>query len=521
MSNDLICPKCGAAFRDEDYCPRDGARLVPPSDGSRHEEQSPATVDAIADETAITQAAQAAEEGSGQERESKLASLIERFKLRPVADKAELGPDTPQSTSKPSLEPSSPLPEVVSEKGWRIAGLVQSTASVDHWPVERPTDSSTPVPGHFHRFRTGALTTDAIYRRLEDTTMVGLARVWAHGTADLSGARADYELVSLSKTGVGLDKWFVGSTPSEQRAWNLLPALVQLLRHLEQLGVHPMAFEPSQLLFTDDGELWLASAGALADAASADSFHPEFARSALLPRDWTAPELTQQSMLSANAAVFSLGQVLAQATWGQPCPISELQNGAVSFQSLADPRLARVLMGCLWPRRSTERWTYADLFKAVDSMSLDAMPDTAPWASLAPGASSTSFSLFGASFWRLEDLLAGAARPSHWREATTRIEAILDWAESTSWVGQVKLMREALAQGRSADWVLVALTRVVRPEAPMTWRELDLSDAEAAQSLAGLAQRALHGRSTIDVAAMRELFKADLRGAFAHVPPKS
>jgi hypothetical protein len=520
MSNDLICPKCGAAFRDEDYCPRDGARLVPPSAASGLE-ASPADVDATIDETLITQAAQAAEDGPEQERESKLARFFDRFKLRPVADKAALGLDTPQSISKPSLEPSSPLPEVVTEKGWRLAGLVQSSASVDHWPVERPTDSSTPVAGHFHRFRTGALTTDAIYRRLEDTTTVGLARVWAHGTADVSGARADYELVSLPKTGVGLDKWLVGSTPSEQRAWNLLPALVQLLRQLEQAGVHPMAFEPSQLLFTDDGELWLASAGTLADVASADSFHPEFARSALLPRDWTAPELTQQSMLSANAAVFSLGQVLAQATWGQPCSISELQNGAVSFQSLADPRLARVLMGCLWPRRSTERWTYADLFKAVDSMSVDAMPDTAPWASLAPGASSTSFSLFGASFWRLEDLLAGAARPSHWREATTRIEAILDWAESTSWVGQVKLMREALAQGRSADWVLVALTRVVRPEAPMAWRELDLSDAEAAQSLAGLAQRVLHGRSTTDVAAMRELFKADLRGAFAHVPPKS
>ncbi len=514
MSHDLICPKCGVAFSDADYCPVSGARHVPPK-------AKLATVDATNHETVTTLAAPVAEDAE-QERESKLASFFERFKLRPGANKAVLGPDAPKANiSKPSLEPSSPLPEAVTEKGWRLAGLVQSSASIDHWPVERPTDSSTPVAGHFHRFRTGALTTDAIYRRLEDATTVGLARVWAHGTVDVNGARADYELVSLPKNGVGLDKWLVGSSPSEQRALNLLPVLVQLLRHLEQAGVHPMTFEPSQLLFTDDGELWLASAGTLADVDSADSFHPEFARSALLPRNWTAPELTQQNMLSASAAVFSLGQILAKATWGQPCSISDLQNGAVSFQSLADPRLARVLMGCLWPRRSTERWAYADLFKAVDCMSVDAMPDTAPWASLTPGASSTSFSLFGASYWRLEDLLAGATRPSHWHEATARIEAILDWAESTSWVGQVKLMRQALAQGRSADWVLVALTRAVRPEAPMSWRELDLSDAEAAQSLAGLAQRVLHDRSTADVAAMRELFKADLRGAFAHVPPKS
>jgi len=349
-------------------------------------------------------------------------------------------------------------------------------------------------------------------------TATGLARVWAHGTTDVHGARADYELVSLPKTGVGLDKWLVGSNPSESRAWNLLPALVQMLRNLDQAGVRPMVFEPSQLLLAEDGELWLASAGALAESTLADRFHPEFTRSALLPHQWTAPELTQQNMLSANAAVFSLGQVLAQATWGQFCSIAELQDGAVSFQSLADPRLARVLMGCLWPRNSAERWTYTDLFNAVECASVDAMPETAPWASLAPSASATSFSLFGASFWRLEDLLASAAKASHWLEATARIDAILDWAESTSWVGQVKVMRQALAQGRSADWVLVALTRAVRPDAPITWRDLNLSDAEAAQSLVMLGQRVLNNRDAIDVKAIRELFKADLRGAFGYTP---
>ncbi len=520
MSHDPVCQKCGVSFPDEDYCPHCGARLVPPAD-TGGQEAPPMAAAATSDEKSTEQTARALDEEADQAREMKLSSFLARMKLRPVAQEGAPEPSVPRPASNPSPEPSSPLPAVVTEKGWRIAGLLQSSAAVDQWPVERPTDCSTPLSGYFRRFRTGALTTDAIYRRLENTMTGGLARVWAHGTADVNGARADYELASLPKTGIGLDKWFADSSPSEQRAWHLLPALVQLLRQLEQAGLRPMLFEPSQLLYTDDGELWLASVATLADGASGDSFHTEFARSALLPSLWTAPELTGQNMLSVNAAVFSLGQVLAQATWGQPCSISELQNGAVAFQSLADPRLARVMMGCLWSGRSTERWTYADLFKAVDCVTADAMPDTAPWASLTPGASSTSFSFFGASFWRLEGLLACATRPTHWREAIGRIEAILDWAESTAWVGLVKLMREALGQGRSADWVLVALNRAVRPEAPMSWQELDLSDTEAARSLAGLAQRLLDGGTASDVAAMRALFKADLRGAFTHLPPKS
>lgn len=515
MSNGLTCPKCGVSFRDEDYCPRDGTRLVQPVVAGRHEVQLD-SVETDSGTPATTQDRNAAEEGAEEDRQSKLARFFEKFKLRSVADKAGLGSDMAQTTRQTFPEPSSPLPDPVAEKGWRIAGQVHSRASLDHWPLERSTDGGATVAGHFHRFRTGALTTDAIYHRLEGRTTSGLARVWAHGTTDVHGARADYELVSLPNIGVGLDKWLIEGASSELRAWNLLLALVRMLRNLEQAGVRPMVLEPSQLLLADDGELWLASAGALAESSRSDGFHPEFARSALLPRDWTAPELTHQNMLSANAALFSLGQVLAQATWGQTCSTSELQSGAVSFQSLTNPRLARVLMGCLWPRHSTERWTYADLFRAVECESVDAMPDCAPWASLTPGASSTSFSLFGASFWRLEDLLTSAAKPPHWREATSRIEAILEWAESTSWVGQAKLMRQALALGRSADWVLVALTRVVRPDAPMTWRELDLSDAEAAQSLAALGQRVLHSRDSTDVTAISELFKADLRGAFEY-----
>jgi hypothetical protein len=158
-----------------------------------------------------------------------------------------------------------------------------------------------------------------------------------------------------------------------------------------------------------------------------------------------------------------------------------------------------------------------DLLGAQSCERAEAMPEVAPWASLAPGASSSAFAFAGSSYWRLEDLLTAATQPPHWSEAISRIEALLGWAESTAWAGKAKLMKEALADGRSADWVLVALSRIVNPSAPLTWRALDLSDAEAERSLKGLAQRALTGTET-DVDVMQAFFDADLRDAFADKP---
>jgi len=522
MNYELICPQCKESFRDEEYCPQHGLRLLPSATSEREPEPANAAVESALTERepALADAAVDADEVSGAEEppKGKLAEVMKRFRLRRVTGRATLHHEQSPEPSQPA--PPSPLPKAVLEKGWRITGpMQQGEDAVDRWPVERPTDSG-PVAGYFHRFfRPGALTTDAIYRRLEDRTTPQLARVWAHGTVDLNGGRADYELVSLPKAGIGLSLWLADSTPSEHRARHLLPMLVELLRQLRDAGVQPLTFDPGQLLLTDDGELWLATAAVLVEVTAANEYRPEFQRSALLPHGWAAPDLTQEGMANGNAAVFSLGQVLALAVWGQSCSPAELSTGAVPFRSLTDARLARVLMGCLWPR-SSGRWTLENLLRAVSSASADALPATPPWESLAPGASSTAFGFAGASFWRFEDLLAAAVQPPHWNEAIARLDAMLDWAESTTWAGQVALARKALEAGRSPDWVLIALNRAVRPDAPLTWRALDLSDDEAARSLAALAQRVLHGGEA-DAEVMRQLFQADLRGAFGQTPPKS
>lgn len=506
MSNELVCPVCDERYRDEDYCPVHGVRLVAPA-APAEPGPAPATV---ANEGAPPPAS---------EREGRLAAFMSRLGLRQAATKGgEVAPAAPSPQPEAGY---SPLPEDATKMGWTLAGPVQSSAALDVWPVQLETSTGR-VAGHYRRYRTGALTSAATYRHLLTTASPCLARVWAHGTVAFADARADFDLSSLSTPAITLDRWFADSQPSEQRALALLPPLTRLLERLSKVGLAPMLLEPSHLARGEDGELCLVFAGALAESDESPNlvrYHPEFARSALLPHTWAAPELVQQTVLSRNAGVFSAGQLLAHAVWGQPCSHADLQAGAVPFQTLADSRLARVLMGCLWPR-SSGRWSNGDLATAAAGAQADCLPEVSPWASLAPGSASKAFAFAGQSWWRLEDLLTRAVDPTCWREATRNIEAILGWAGDTAWAGQAGVLRDALAAGRSSDWVLVALVRAVRPETPLIWRDLDLGDAEAEQSLIRLAQGTLQGNVT-DTETVRDLFQADLRGAFAPLNPPS
>lgn len=527
MSRTLVCPVCGENFSDEDYCPQHGTRLVfsVAADLAAEVEMTEGSVAAdpvapVADPVA-SRAITGGEEPAGDDaRVARLAAFMSRAGLRAAVGKTKAPAKEQAAPKSPAPRDVSPLPDDAIQKGWKVVGDLRSRGGGDVWPIAMETADGL-VTGNFSRYRTGALTTETTYRRLAMVAGAQVARLWGHGTVDFGGARADYDLTSLPRSGVSLDEWLLASPPSEQRALALLPALVRLLRDLSAAGLRPIVFEPAQLLRTDDGELCLACVGAMAvlDTSVVVSYHPEFARSSLLHHDWAAPELVLQTVLSANAAVFSLGQVLAQATWGQPLSHAELLAGAVPFRAMDDSRLARALMGCLWPRHSG-RWGLDELETLVDGSSTDELPSVAAWASLVPGAASTAFGFAGRSFWRMEDLLAVATQPQHWSEAIGRVQAVLEWAEATPWVGQARLMREALAAGRSPDWVLVRLARGVRPDAPMTWRDLALSDDDADASLAGLAQRVLRGHAD-DAEVIENLFAADLRGAFASTQSSS
>jgi hypothetical protein len=502
-----VCPTCGQSSGDEDFCPTHGLRLVLPKQTQITTEPEPHG------ETEVTASPAEVPAASGERPSGTLAQFMSRLGLRKVGSPAA-SPGAPRPAPDPARS-DSVLPAALVADGWRVAGPVRSSPAVDSWPVELREATGT-TTAEFNRYRSGALTTGATYEHVMRAALPCLPQVRAHGTVDFGGARADYDVTTCATAGTALDRWFADTGPGETRALTLLPALARLLERLAAGGVSAILIEPSHLLLTEHGELHLTTAGALVATAESSTdgvlrYRPELARSTLLPACWSAPELAQQSVLSANAAVFSAGEILAQATWGQPLTLAELAAGAAPFHAIADARLARVLMGCLWPH-ARGRWS-AEQLSVAATATAGPLPSTAPWASLAPGASSRAFTFAGESHWRLEDLLAAATLPGHWAEATNRLEEILDWADSTAWAGQAQLLRGALGDGRSRDWVLIALERSVRPDAPPTWRTVALSDEDAADSLIALAQRALAGDAS-ERAAVRALFEADLRGAF-------
>ena len=239
-------------------------------------------------------------------------------------------------------------------------------------------------------------------------------------------------------------------------------------------------------------------------------YRPEFARNPLLPQNWTAPEVVQQSVLSPNSPLFSVGQLLAMAIFGQSFTLTEVQAGAIPFHAIADRQLSRILMGCLYPKPA-ERWSNEDFLSAV-TCPIGQLPSVGPWSSLVPGAAGTAFSLAGQSFWRLEDLLETATLPSHWDEALARIDDLLAWSMGTNWVGEAELLVKQLAAGRTPDYALLRLAHTVCPAAPQTWRGIDLSDAHVAESLGALGQAALR-RDPAAVATVQAFFSADLREA--------
>ncbi len=573
----LICPLCSQAFAfgAEEYCPHDGERLQREITEPVIADAAPIEVDAervtsgnVVDpvDSSLTPAQDLPAEvpgdqfhepesmerpvGNGQEAPSPdaanhpnpapgakdeevgmLGRLFEQFGIRRKSPRdGSASPNTqpePGDGSEAAGDPASPdvddnpLPEGLREAGWRLVDVPHSDEYADTWTVVKDG-----LQGRFTRYRGRVLTSPALYRQLRlNQHCTVLPTVLDAGTVNLRGhAQASYDLTALTASGgrlQRLDEWLRLAPPSEQKAAALLPALAELLESLHAAGVAPILLQPSHVLRNESGRLMLSHVAALTSTgtdAAAPDYRPELECNALISRLWGAPEISEQLVVHpAKAGTFSVGQILATAVWGQAMDLAALRAGQIPLHSLQDARLARVLQGCLWAHHIEGRWSRTELSQAVGS-ALDAMPAAEDWARLGPQAMGVAFALNGQTFWRVEDLVAAAVSPSHWSHAAAQLATILDWIEGSTWASAVAPLRAMLAQGRSADHVLIRLSRQVRPDLPLTWRALSLDDHCARQALVHLAQRTLAEDATAaDRQLLRELFQADLRGAFSGV----
>lgn len=574
QSDHLICPLCTRTFRlgSEEYCPHDGERLqlevAEPVVAEAHPEVASAAATAQAEQPgeplprpevmASTPSAEVPDAPRAKSTESApaqdvtpstsqaadepgpdlgmLGRLFEQFGIRRKTPQALAERPNPQeaqadgsaaATATAASDAShndtdNPLPESMVDEGWVISGAARSDEFADTWAVQRQGQG---VQARYTRYRGRVLTSPALYRQLRQQSQhaSALPAVLEAGTANLRGhAQASYDLTVLPASGgplQRLDEWLRLAPPSEQKAAALLPALAELLDDLHTAGVAPILMQPSQILRHDSGRLVLGHVAALTATgteAAVPEYRPELECNPLVSRLWAAPEIHEQLVVHpAKAAVFSVGALLAAATWGQPLDLAALRSGQVPLHTLQDSRLARVLQGCLWAQHIEGRWSREQLSAAVDAPP-DALPAAEDWSSLGPQAMGVAFALNGRTYWRASELLQAAVAPNNWPHATAQLATMLDWIEGSTWSSAVPALRALLAQGRSADHVLIRLVRQVCPDLPLTWRHLSLDDHSARHSLTHLAQRALADDATpAERQQLRELFRADLRGAFS------
>lgn len=505
------CPICNEFFDNQEFCPAHFVELV-----SAHIDPAAQPNDEHASESTSETTNQLA---SSQNDESG-GSLLDRISKRiGGAFKRKKSQDNIATDSgpKPAKKQTLELPPELREKAWVVSGSATSLHGVDVWPVECLTGEGR-VPGKLVVYATGALTDTTTYQRL---LHLGTSSVRTHlhavGTLDRGHqVRASYELITVPGEWQSLTGWLSDSPPSEERALSLLHGVAALLEDSFQSGLFPISLDPSVLQRNADGQLRLVRFGALwntSPTVTTAVYRPEFAHAgSLLPSPWAAPELKGRLVVTPQSLAFSLAQLLAAALLGQPPSQHEVQAGLVPFSSIKNPELARILMGGLWPH-ADGRWTLIEMRQALVASTVAEMPPAPAWSRLMPGAAKSAFDLAGESYYRLEDILAQANQPRHWDEAVQRMDALLLWASGTAWKGLAECLRTELITGtRTADWVLVRLTCQVCPTLPLTWRGLDLSDTHAQASLAGLAQQALTS-NTPDFTLLRQLYKADLRGA--------
>lgn len=406
------------------------------------------------------------------------------------------------------------LPEELLAQGWQISGTPVTKHGIDVWPVQRPGANA-----QLCVYASGVLTYVPSYEHLLEHPHDIYARLYAFGTLNRGhGVTASYELVEASDATTLLNSWLANSSASEERALSLLPGLSGLLRACIASGVLPITLDPNIVQRSSDGRLRITRLGGLwmpADIhSSATVYRADFERSPLLPVPWGAPEIKARQSLAPQSLVFSIGQLLASALFGQPPSLDDIRTGVIPFKAIQNPVLARLLMGSLYPQ-AEERWSLAQMLEGLEANSAEAMPEAPAWSKLMPGAAKTAFAFAGQRFFRLEDLLAHCKQPEHWDEAIRRLGEVLIWTDGTAWKGLAAQMREVLHRGEhSADWVLVYLTNQICPDLPRTWRDLDFSDLHAEASLVKLAQQALDDTPP-DFSQLRQLYEADLRGAFS------
>lgn len=403
-------------------------------------------------------------------------------------------------------------PELPDGLGLEVKSAPVLHESLTEWSVVKK-DVKSPLT--YRRYKAGSLTVNDVYQTLKVRKSEGFPTLEAYGAVKLaSGEYLDYEL-TRTQSDQPLPEWLKAKKAAdESHALELAAALFNLLKACAEVGVVPMALSPNDLVVKKHKEgirVSLAHLGALM-LVNGVALHRRELNHQLLPAPYIAPEISEKRILTANAAVFSVGQIVWQTATGTTVDHGDIREGRVAFSAINDEFLARLLMGCMHPE-SAQRFSLKELKQLFEHRSLQRKWPLVSWESVG-SKNAEAFQFNGSYFYRYEDLAKALIASDTWDQALAILPKAMDWlAENTPYGSVVAQLK---TEERSPDWKLMRLCYTLRPDLPRQWRNLSLSHQNAEDSLTQLAQQALDGDDENNKL-VDQLFNADLRTVFTDV----
>lgn len=392
-------------------------------------------------------------------------------------------------------------------------GLLVKSAPVLHesfteWSVAQKDVKS---PLIYRRYRAGSLTVNDVYEKLKGRKSEFFPTLEAYGAVKLaSGEYLDYEL-TREQAGQPLTEWLKEKSADESRGLELAVALFNLLKGCVEAGVLPMTLSPNDLLVTKykhEIRVSLTHLGSLM-IANGLALHRRELNHSLLPAPYIAPELSEKRILTANAAVFSVGEIIWQAATGTVVDIADVREGRIAFSAFNDAFLARLVMGCMHPE-SAQRFGLKELKQLFEQRAVERKWPVASWERVG-SKNAEAFQFNGSYYYRYEELTQALIASDTWDQALAILPKAMDWiSEHTAFASVVAQLK---TEDRSPDWKLMRLCYTLRPDLPRQWRNLSLSNQNVEDSLHQLAQWALNGEDE-NKKLVDQLFKADLRNVF-------
>ena len=394
-----------------------------------------------------------------------------------------------ESLFKTFSKHSDVLPVEIAEKFELSKTPVEHKLGYDIWQLE-PKDKDAAEHNStfiFIRYKSDRITTVNTYRLLTKPNSV-LPNVVSFGVMPLGGSTAQYELLERPVTmepSLSLSQYFLSTQPSEQRALYVLDLIKSFLRQCLETQIMPALLDPEHLTLLDE-QLQL-NLGGTAVEVETHVYNRVLTHSLLTARVYAPPELSCEGLLTEKAVVYSAGQIVAEALFGKPFHLSEIQTGSINFDVIESEVLRNILKASLW-HPLDERWDLQSFLSTTE----DNKTSIPTWEKLHRNASSVIFFFAGKPYWRLDELIASVrSSPEHWDELVAQVDRVFEWAATSRFASSIQtLLNNNKLNGLNNERLLLQLIMVLFPDR-IFYRNLDMSDKAAATNLQWLAQRYL------------------------------